>query len=104
MENAFNKLAGYKEEKKELLDICNIISKRDELKAAGGKLPKGVFLVGPTGVGKTKLARAFIEESHCPCVEITSSEMKEGVGFTSYVKAKFKEAASKVPCIVLLTN
>ena len=102
MENAFNKLAGYKEEKKELLDICNIISKREKLMAAGGKLPKGIFLVGPTGVGKTKLARAFIAESHCPCVEVSSSEMKEGEGFTQYIKAKFKEAVSKVPCIIFI--
>lgn len=102
MENEFNKIAGYKEEKKELLDLCNIIKRREELNRAGGKLPRGLFLYGPTGVGKTKLARAFIRETKCPFIEINSNDATSGLDFSGYIKAKFKEAVSKVPCVIFI--
>lgn len=101
MKSSFDKIAGYKSEKKELMDICNIIKRRDDLKKAGGKLPKGLFLFGPCGVGKTVLARAFIEESRCPCVEISTTDIDED-NYTDYLKEKFKEAASKAPCILFI--
>ena len=98
----FNKIAGYEEEKKELCNICSLIKRNDELKAVGGKLPRGVFLVGPNGVGKTVLAKAFIKESGCQTVVIDYNDIDDDNDFLSYVKAKFKEAAEKVPCILYI--
>ena len=102
MAHEFDKIAGYKEEKKELLDLCNIIKRREELKRAGGKMPKGLFLYGPTGVGKTKLARAFIRESKYASIEINSNDMEECFDFSRFLKNKFKEASNKAPCIVFI--
>ena len=56
--NAFNRIAGYKEEKEELIKLCNLIKNREELVKVGGKLPRGVFLLGPNGVGKTIMANS----------------------------------------------
>lgn len=102
MHSEFNKIAGYEEEKKELSNICTLIKRNDELKAVGGKLPRGVFLVGPNGVGKTVLAKAFIKESGCQAVTIDYNDIDSDDNFLSYVKAKFKEAASKAPCILYI--
>ena len=102
MTNEFDKIAGYKEEKKELFDLCNIIKRREELSRAGGKLPRGLFLYGPTGVGKTKLAKAFIKESKCPCVEINSNDMEGCYDFGEFIKKRFKEASTKVPCVIFI--
>ena len=102
MTNEFDKIAGYKEEKKELLDLCNVIKRREELGRAGGKLPKGLFLYGPTGVGKTKLAKAFIRESKCPFVEINSNDMNGCYDFSEFIKKKFKEASAMSPCIIFI--
>lgn len=101
-ESEFNKIAGYEEEKKELCNICSLIKRNDELKAVGGQLPRGVFLVGPNGVGKTVLAKAFIKESNCQTVVIDYNDIDDDNDFLFYVKAKFKEAANKVPCILYI--
>lgn len=101
-ESEFNKIAGYEEEKKELRNICSLIKRNDELKAVGGKLPKGVFLLGPNGVGKTVLAKAFIKESGCESVVIDYNDIDKEDEFLPYIKAKFKEAANKVPCILYI--
>ena len=98
----FDRIVGYKEEKKELIDICNLIKKRNELKKAGGKLPRGLFLTGPNGVGKTILAKCFIEESGCESVIISYNDLDSNADFLPYVKSKFANAASKAPCILFI--
>ena len=98
----FDRIAGYKEEKKELYNICNLIKKRDELKKVGGKLPRGLFLIGPNGVGKTILAKCFLKESLCDSVVIDYNDIDDSDDFISYIKSKFSEAASKAPCILFI--
>ena len=93
MNSEFSRIAGYKEEKKELQDICNIIKKRDELRKAGGKVPRGLLLYGPVGVGKTVLAKAFIKESGYNCVDIKDDDN---------IDLRFKEAVDKRPCIIFV--
>ena len=68
----------------------------------GGKLPRGVFLLGPNGVGKTVLSNAFIEESGCSVVVINYNDLEDEDKFTEYIKEKFKEAADKAPCILFI--
>lgn len=98
----FDNIKGYKEEKKELSNLCYIIKNQAELKKLGGKLPRGVFLLGPNGVGKTVLSNAFIEESGCPSVVVNYNDLDDEERFTSYIKKVFKEAASKAPCILFI--
>ena len=100
--SAFNKIAGYSEEKEELKKMCMLIKKRDDLHKAGGKLPKGLFLIGPNGVGKTVLAKAFIKESKCSVVSIDYNDVEEDDSFIAYIKDKFKEASEKAPCILFI--
>lgn len=100
--SAFDKIAGYSEEKEELKKMCMLIKKRDELHKAGGKLPKGLFLIGPNGVGKTVLAKAFIKESKCNVVSIDYNDVEEDDSFVAYIKDKFKEASERVPCILFI--
>jgi len=98
----FNQIAGYAEEKKELQNICSLIKNRDDLYKIGGKLPKGIFLIGPNGVGKTALAKAFINESNCECVSINYNDLDNEEDFVNYIKSKFKEASEKTPCILFI--
>ena len=102
MKTEFDRIAGYKEEKKELYNICNLIKRRDELKEVGGKLPRGLFLIGPNGVGKTILAKCFIIEAKCESVLINYNDIDDASDFIPYIKSKFAEAASKAPCILFI--
>ena len=102
MNYSFDNIKGYEEEKKELINLCNVINKRDELKRAGGKFPKGMLLIGPPGVGKTVLAKAFIKESHCNHVEINTNDVESYETFSKYLARKFDEAAVNAPSIILV--
>lgn len=101
-EFTFEQIKGYEEEKKELLNLCYIIKNRDKLNDLGGKLPRGVFLLGPNGVGKTMLANAFIKEAHCNKVIVNHNDINNDSKFLKYIKSKFKKAASKSPCILFI--
>lgn len=98
----FNDIAGYKEEKRTLATLATALRKREEVKSAGGKLPKGLFLYGTNGVGKTILAKAFITESCWPVVEVSYSEMQKGISLREYLKSKFSLATSMPHCIVFI--
>ena len=100
--SAFDKIAGYSEEKEELRKLCALIKNKEKLYMAGGKLPKGLFLIGPNGVGKTVLAKAFIKESKCNVVSVDYNDVEEDDSFIGYIKDKFKEAADKAPCILFI--
>lgn len=79
----FSDVAGAEEAKKELSEIVEFLKTPDKFKALGAKIPKGVLLVGPSGVGKTLLARAVAGEAHVPFYSIAGSEFMEilvGVG------------------------
>ena len=102
MKTEFDKIAGYKEEKKELLDICYLVNNRLDLQKAGGKLPKGLCLIGPNGVGKTALAKAFCSEAKCNIVSVNYNDVNCDDDFTDYIKDCFEEAVSKIPCILFI--
>lgn len=97
---SFDKIVGYEEEKKSLISLCSLIQKREQLKKMGGKLPRGLLLIGPNGCGKTVLAEAFIQESNCNCVRIDSNEIASDDEFVDYIKDKLYEASKKTPCII----
>ena len=94
-------LAGAKEEVMEVVDFLKNPQRYTEL---GGKIPKGVLLVGPPGTGKTLLAKAVAGEAGVPFFSMSGSEFVEmfvGVG-ASRVRGLFEEAKKKSPCIVFI--
>jgi len=100
----FNDIAGYAEEKRELKEISNLISHWEELKEAGGEIPKGLLLAGASGVGKTLFANVLINETNCKCVRVNHTEVKQADSLQEYIESKFKEAASSVPCILYIDD
>lgn len=97
---SFKNIVGYDNEKQELLDISRILKSGEELSKMGATLPKGLFLVGPNGVGKTLLAKAFIADTKITCVEIKYNEIKSEETFSSYIHEKFMYAKEHKPCII----
>lgn len=100
----FKDVAGVDEAKEELSEMIEFLKTPDRFTRLGGKLPKGVLLVGPPGTGKTLLARAVAGEAHVPFFSLTGSEFVEmfvGVG-AARVRDLFKKAKSKAPCIVFI--
>ena len=94
-------LAGAKEEVMEVVDFLKNPSHYTEL---GGKIPKGVLLVGPPGTGKTLLAKAVAGEANVPFFSLSGSDFVEmfvGVG-ASRVRDLFEEAKKKTPCIIFI--
>jgi cell division protease FtsH len=100
----FNDVAGVQEAKDELVEIVEFLRNPKKFQRLGGKLPKGVLLVGPPGTGKTLLARAVAGEAKVPFFSINGSEFVEmfvGVG-ASRVRDLFAQAQSIAPCIVFI--
>jgi cell division protease FtsH len=100
----FNDVAGVQEAKDELVEIVEFLRNPKKFQRLGGKIPKGVLLVGPPGTGKTLLARAVAGEAKVPFFSINGSEFVEmfvGVG-ASRVRDLFAQAASIAPCIVFI--
>jgi cell division protease FtsH len=100
----FDDVAGVDEAKDELSEMIEFLKKPGKYTRLGGKLPKGVLLVGPPGTGKTLLARAVAGEADVPFFSITGSdfiEMFAGVG-AARVRDLFKEAKTKEPCIIFI--
>ncbi|MBR3723914.1 MAG: AAA family ATPase, partial [Bacteroidales bacterium] len=94
-------LAGAKEEVMEVVDFLKNPKKYTDL---GGKIPKGVLLVGPPGTGKTLLAKAVAGEANVPFFSMSGSDFVEmfvGVG-ASRVRDLFEEAKKKAPCIIFI--
>jgi cell division protease FtsH len=100
----FNDVAGVQEAKDELVEIVEFLRTPKKFQRLGGKIPKGVLLVGPPGTGKTLLARAVAGEAKVPFFSINGSEFVEmfvGVG-ASRVRDLFAQAQSIAPCIVFI--
>jgi cell division protease FtsH len=100
----FADVAGQEEAKEELTEIVRFLSTPERYRALGGKLPRGVLLVGPPGTGKTLLAKAVAGEAKVTFFSISGSEFVElfvGMG-AARVRDLFAQAQSKAPCIVFI--
>ncbi len=100
----FKDVAGLDEAKVEVVEIVDFLKSPKKYTALGGKIPKGVLLVGPPGTGKTLLARAVAGEARVPFFSMSGSDFVEmfvGVG-ASRVRDLFKQAKEKAPCIVFI--
>ena len=97
-------MAGVDEAKQELSEIVDYLKDPRGLQDLGGRMPKGVLLVGPPGTGKTLLARAVAGEAQVPFFSISGSEFVEmfvGVG-AARVRELFTQAREKAPCIIFV--
>lgn len=100
----FADVAGVDEAKEELVEVVDFLKEPKKYTDIGGKIPKGVLLVGPPGTGKTLLARAVAGEAGVPFFSISGSDFVEmfvGVG-ASRVRDLFRQAREKAPCIIFI--
>ena len=100
----FTDVAGVDEAKDELVEVVDFLKQPKKYTDIGGKIPKGVLLVGDPGTGKTLLARAVAGEAGVPFFSISGSDFVEmfvGVG-ASRVRDLFKQAREKAPCIIFI--
>jgi cell division protease FtsH len=100
----FEDVAGLEEAKEEVEEVVDFLQNPKKYTSLGGKIPKGVLLVGPPGTGKTLLAKAVAGEAGVPFFSISGSDFVEmfvGVG-ASRVRDLFKQAREKAPCIVFI--
>jgi len=100
----FADVAGVDEAKEELMEVVDFLKSPKKYTDIGGKIPKGVLLVGPPGTGKTLLARAVAGEAGVPFFRISGSDFVEmfvGVG-ASRVRDLFRTAREKAPCIIFI--
>jgi cell division protease FtsH len=100
----FVDVAGIDEAKEELQEVVEFLSNPGKFQKLGGRIPKGVLLVGPPGTGKTLLARAVAGEAKVPFFSISGSEFVEmfvGVG-AARVRDLFSQATSQAPCIIFI--
>jgi len=100
----FNDVAGVDEAKEELVEVVDFLKSPEKYKEIGGKIPKGVLLVGPPGTGKTLLARAVAGEAGVAFFRMSGADFVEmfvGVG-AARVRDLFKQARNKAPCIIFI--
>ena len=100
----FKDVAGVEEAKEELQEIIEFLREPQKFQKLGGRIPKGVLLVGPPGTGKTLLARAIAGEASVPFFSISGSDFVEmfvGVG-ASRVRDLFEQGKKNAPCIVFI--
>jgi cell division protease FtsH len=100
----FADVAGIDEAKEELQEVVEFLKNPAKFQKLGGRIPKGVLLVGPPGTGKTLLAKAVAGEAKVPFFSISGSEFVEmfvGVG-ASRVRDLFSQASNQAPCIIFI--
>jgi cell division protease FtsH len=100
----FKDVAGVEEAKEELREITEFLREAQKFQKLGGRIPKGVLLVGPPGTGKTLLARAVAGEANVPFFSISGSDFVEmfvGVG-ASRVRDLFEQGKKNAPCIIFI--
>jgi cell division protease FtsH len=101
---SFKDVAGLEEAKVEVMEVVDFLKNPKKYTNLGGKIPKGVLLVGPPGTGKTLLAKAVAGEAGVPFFSLSGSDFVEmfvGVG-ASRVRDLFKQAKEKAPCIIFI--
>jgi len=101
---SFKDVAGVDEAKTELMEVVDFLKQPKKYQQLGGRIPKGVLLVGPPGTGKTLLAKAVSGEAGVPFFSISGSEFIEmfvGVG-AARVRDLFEQAKQKAPCIIFI--
>src|SRR5205823_5490675 len=104
LKTTFADVAGVDEAKAELIEIVDFLRNPKKYQRLGGRIPKGVLLVGPPGTGKTLLARAVAGEAGVPFFSLSGSEFVEvfvGVG-AARVRDLFQQAAAKAPAIIFI--
>src|SRR3989442_1177490 len=104
LKTTFGDVAGVDEAKAELVEIVDFLKNPRKYQRLGGRIPKGVLVVGPPGTGKTLLARAVAGEADVPFFTLSGSEFVEmfvGVG-ASRVRDLFEQAKDKAPCIIFI--
>ena len=100
----FNDVAGLDEAKEELQEIVEFLKEPQKFTRLGGRIPKGVLMVGPPGTGKTMLAKAIAGEAHVPFFSISGSDFVEmfvGVG-ASRVRDLFEQGKANSPCLIFI--
>jgi cell division protease FtsH len=100
----FDDAAGVEEAKQELIEVIDFLKTPERFTAIGGKVPRGILLVGPPGTGKTLLAKAVAGESGVPFFSLSGSEFVEmfvGLG-AARVRDLFNQAKQKAPCIIFI--
>ncbi len=101
---SFSDVAGVEEAKTELQEVIEFLKTPEKFHRLGGKIPKGILLIGPPGTGKTLLAKAVAGEAGVPFFSISGSEFVEmfvGVG-AARVRDLFVQAKEKAPCIIFI--
>ena len=101
---SFKDVAGVEEAKEELQEIIEFLKEPQKFQKLGGRIPKGVLLMGPPGTGKTLLARAIAGEASVPFFSISGSDFVEmfvGVG-ASRVRDLFEQGKKNAPCIIFI--
>src|SRR6059058_1712750 len=104
LKTTFADVAGVDEAKAELIEIVDFLRNPKKYQRLGGRIPKGVLLVGPPGTGKTLLARAIAGEADVPFFSISGSDFVEmfvGVG-ASRVRDMFEQGKKSAPCIIFI--
>jgi cell division protease FtsH len=100
----FNDVAGIDEAVEELREVVDFLKRPAKYQALGGRIPKGVLLVGPPGTGKTLLAKAVAGEAEVPFFSLSGSDFVEmfvGVG-AARVRDLFRDAEQRAPCIIFI--
>lgn len=97
----FDKIIGYEAIKNELIQICDMINNKGIYTNLGAKLPKGVLLYGEPGLGKTLMAKCFIEECKLETFTIRKNKSKN---FVEHIYEIFKQAKTKAPSVVFLDD
>ena len=100
----FNDVAGIDEAVEEVREVVDFLKHPDKYQRLGGRIPKGVLLVGPPGTGKTLLAKAIAGEAGVPFFSLSGSDFVEmfvGVG-AARVRDMFQQATAKAPCIIFI--
>lgn len=101
---SFDDVAGIDEAKSELREVVEFLQTPEKYRALGGRIPKGILLVGPPGTGKTLLARAVAGEAGVPFFSLSGSDFMEmyvGVG-AARVRNLFAQAEAKAPCLIFI--
>lgn len=99
--NSFDKIIGYETIKNELMQICDMINNKAVYEKLGAKLPMGVLLYGDPGLGKTLMAKCFIEECKLEAFTIRKNKSEN---FVEHISEVFKQAKEKAPAIIFLDD